>query len=373
MNMLKMLSVAVLVMAVSVTVFAAAATAPSPAATGTARAPAAAKAPAAPASASWHATLVKADGKNLVVKVAATKGAAAKQLTVATDDRTKFMLDYAPATLADLKPDMTLTIDPAEGTAALVRAHVKGLTGVVVKVDGKNVVITAAATKKEIAVATDDKTAVFIGGKPAKLADLKAGTKVKVIPETGAAAKIAQVLTKAEATGAPAPALTGWHATLVKVDGRNLAVKVAATKTAAAKQVTVATDDKTKFVLDYAPAALADLKPDMTLTINPDEGTATLIRAHVKGLYGTVVKVDGKNVVITATKTKKEVAVASDDKTAVFIEGKPAKPADLKAGMEVKVIPETGTAAKIAVVPAEPATTEARDTPKVVAPAKEEN
>ncbi|MBM4019344.1 MAG: hypothetical protein FJ288_13650 [Planctomycetes bacterium] len=147
-----------------------------------------------------------------------------------------------------------------------------------------------------------------------------------------------------------APIIKSWHATLVKVDGKSLLVKVPGAKGQPDKQATVATDDKTKFLLDYENAALADLRPDMTLTITPVEGTATLIRAHVKGLYGAVVRVDGKNVVIKATKTKKEVAVATDDKTKVVVLGKPARLADLKPGDQVKVIPETGTAAKIAVV-----------------------
>ena len=152
----------------------------------------------------------------------------------------------------------------------------------------------------------------------------------------------------AKAKEAPKP--TSLHATLVKVDGKNLVVKVSGQKGAPDKEMTVPTEDKTEFLIDYADGTLADLTTGMTLTITPPEGTATLIRAHVKGLYGVVVKVDGKNVVIKATKTKKEVAVATDGKTQVFIEGKPGKLEDLKAGAEVKVIPETGTAAKIAVV-----------------------
>jgi hypothetical protein len=157
-------------------------------------------------------------------------------------------------------------------------------------------------------------------------------------------------------TPAPTPKPTSLHATLVKVDGENLLVKVAATKRTPEKEMTVATDQKTTFILDYENAALADLKPDMTLTIIPATGTATTIKAHVKGLYGTIVSVDGKNLVIKATKTKKQETIATDDKTVVVIDGKAGNSlADLKAGMQVKVIPATGTAAKIAVVPAAPA------------------
>jgi hypothetical protein len=154
------------------------------------------------------------------------------------------------------------------------------------------------------------------------------------------------------------------HATLVKIDGKNLQVKTAATKGQPAKELTVATDDKTKFLLDYQEGMkLSDLAPDMTLTILPATGTAKTVKAHVKGLYGTVVKVDGKNLVITAAKGK-EVTVATDDKTDVVIKGKGgAKLADLKAGTEVKVVPVKGTAAKVAMVMPQP-------TPKAATPAK---
>jgi hypothetical protein len=74
-------------------------------------------------------------------------------------------------------------------------AHPAGLRGKVVKVDGANVVIMTRARDakegKEVTVATDDKTAVTIDGKDAKVADLKAGMYVSITPETGTATKIA--------------------------------------------------------------------------------------------------------------------------------------------------------------------------------------
>ena len=158
-------------------------------------------------------------------------------------------------------------------------------------------------------------------------------------------------------TPAPTPKPTSLHATLVKVDGKNLLVKVAAKKSTPEKEMTVATDPKTTFILDYEEGAkLSDLKPDMTLTILPATGTAATVKAHVKGLYGVVVNVDGKNLVIMATQTKKQATVATDNNTKIVINGKAGNSlADLKAGMKVKIIPVTGTAAKIVVVPAAPA------------------
>ena len=62
-------------------------------------------------------------------------------------------------------------------------------------------------------------------------------------------------------------------------------------------------------------------------------------------LQGKVVNVEGTNVVVKAA--KKEVTVATDDKTTVTIDGNAAKVADLKAGMHVVVTPAEGIATEI--------------------------
>ena len=138
--------------------------------------------------------------------------------------------------------------------------------------------------------------------------------------------------------------------TIVKVDGKNIVVQQMA-RGGAGKEVTVATDDKTTFVVDCEDGKLADLKADMRVIITPETGTATKVDATSKGLSGQIVKVDGKEVTVGvrapgATETK-EQKVTTDEKTKVFVDGKAAKLEDLKAGMRVTVLPETGNAAKI--------------------------
>lgn len=68
------------------------------------------------------------------------------------------------------------------------------INGVVVKVEGTNLVIKQGKEGKEVTVATDEKTEVVIKGQAGKLADLKEGMKVSVSPVTGTAKKI-QVFT----------------------------------------------------------------------------------------------------------------------------------------------------------------------------------
>jgi len=65
----------------------------------------------------------------------------------------------------------------------------------------------------------------------------------------------------------------------------------------------------------------------------------------VATLTGTVVKVDGTNVVVQAG--EKEVTVATDENTTVTVDGKAAKLTDLQPKMDVVVTPAEGVAAKI--------------------------
>jgi len=172
---------------------------------------------------------------------------------------------------------------------------------------------------------------------------------LKMLLVAGLVLGVAGMAAAQDAKPKEAPKPKSLHGVLTKVDGKNLLVKVKGKKGEADKDVTVATDEKTKFLVDYEEGKLEDLKAEMTVTATPDTGTATEVKAHVKGAFGSVVKVEGKNLVIKSTaKDKKEITVATDEKTRVVIDGKPAKLEDLKPGMKVKAIPETGTATKIA-------------------------
>jgi hypothetical protein len=86
----------------------------------------------------------------------------------------------------------SLALAAAEGGKK--RERVAGLRGKIVRVEGVNVTLQTWARKqedrKEVTVVTDDKTAVTIDGKEAKVADLKADMYALVTPETGTAQKI---------------------------------------------------------------------------------------------------------------------------------------------------------------------------------------
>jgi hypothetical protein len=156
-----------------------------------------------------------------------------------------------------------------------------------------------------------------------------------------------------------APAARGLRGTIVKVEGANVIVKTMARGTTEAKEVTVATDDKTAVTVDGKEAKLADLKAGMRVNVTPAEGTATKIAASTPTLRGQVTKVDGATVAVKTTarggQEAKEVAVTTDAKTVVTIDGKEAKVADLKADLYVTVTPAEGTATKIVATTEAPA------------------
>jgi hypothetical protein len=90
----------------------------------------------------------------------------------------------------------------------------------------------------------------------------------------------------------------------------------------------------------------------MTATVPAADKPAKAAKGEKKAtLKGSIVKVDGNKLVISAGKKSdaKEVTVETDDKTEITVEGQPAKLADLKPGQRVVVTPETGTATKIEV------------------------
>jgi DNA-binding beta-propeller fold protein YncE len=148
----------------------------------------------------------------LVITAAGDEG---KQVTVATDPATKVVIADKAATLADLKAGMMVRVVPPTGTAAEIRAFLpkppasqpasgpKPLYGKVVSVDTMTdkVVIATGEDGNQVTIATDFNTKVVIADKPAMLADLKAGTMVRVMPPTGTAAEIRAFLPKRPAKG----------------------------------------------------------------------------------------------------------------------------------------------------------------------------
>jgi hypothetical protein len=73
-------------------------------------------------------------------------------------------------------------------------------------------------------------------------------------------------------------------------------------------------------------------------------------KKDAKGVIGTVVKVDGTNIVVqTRGKKGAEVTIATDAGTKFDVSGKPGTIDDVKAGVNVVASPATGTAQKITV------------------------
>ncbi len=82
----------------------------------------------------------------------------------------------------------------------------------------------------------------------------------------------------------PKPKFDGVRGQIVKVDGANVTIKTWAGRGGEAKEVVVATDDKTVVTIDEKEAKVADLKADMFVMVTPAQGTATKIVASTKKL-----------------------------------------------------------------------------------------
>lgn len=330
-------------------------------------------------------TLVKVDGSNLIVR---KLGAGREEVTVPTDDKTKFSVDFGPGKLADLKPGMRVSIIaepawPTKPARLMVMATSRGLTGTVVKVDGKNVVLRVrqpGGEPTEMTVATNEKTkvlvagirlgGVFYPGKTIKLEDLRPDMRLEVLPGAEAPKTI---MVGPLLDGRPIPLLTPMPAAvygpLAKVDGKDLVIN-ARQRGKEPKETLVTTDNKTEFLVNAEPGKLTDLKPGMTVSVNPIPDTLTrparvVVMGTSKYLSGRFVRLDSKGIVLTVRQAggaSKEVVVPTDEKTRVFMLGmtggesyytpRAGKTEDLKPGMRIQVLPETGTASKIIARPA---------------------
>jgi hypothetical protein len=326
-------------------------------------------------------TLVKVDGKNLVIDVR-QKG----QITLATDENTTFSVDLQPGKLTDLKPEMKLSVVPLAATARrparlMVTASSKALSGTVLRIEGRKLVLQAApsgAEGGEITVATDENTrfvsmvAVESGKagrlQDGKLEDIKAGMHVQVTPETGTARRI-MISPAARPTSGPVSGAASVSGTLLRVEGSNLILHRGAVQTA--DELVVDVGGNVEFLVDAEPGRFDDLKPQMSVMITSLPAPARLrVVANSPGLRGTVVKIDGTDLVIAVKQTAwtpgqaalsartQEMTIGTDDTTKVIFlaprlgPDKPGKPQimrlhDLKPDMTVTVLLANGTASKI--------------------------
>ena len=92
-------------------------------------------------AATVNGIIARMDGHDLVVRVKQPTGEP-KELTFPTDDNTEVRVDGDAGTVDDLRPDMIVQITSAvrnvPGPARLVKATSKSLSGVVMRLDGRN-------------------------------------------------------------------------------------------------------------------------------------------------------------------------------------------------------------------------------------------
>jgi len=128
-------------------------------------------------------------------------------VTVSTNADTKIKVNDKEATLADIKADMMIRVAPATGVAKAINAFTpkaggstQALSGTIVSVDAAaGTLVVKPAEGDNVTVTTNADTTVRLDEHAAKLADLKAGMTVKVIPATGAPKYVVAKTPKASA------------------------------------------------------------------------------------------------------------------------------------------------------------------------------
>jgi hypothetical protein len=226
-------------------------------------------------------------------------------------------------------------------------------SGTVKSVDAAAGAVTITATKgdqkveRTFAVAKNVKVA--IDGKEAKLADLKAGTRVSVKLGEDRSTAVAIATENANPDVKKAAGASG---TLKSVDAAKGTITIAATKRDASIDRTYTIAKNVKVVVDGSEGTLADLKNGfhVNVKLGDDKTTAVAVGCEGPTLVGEFksVAADKKSVLIAvkvlADKTDKssakveEKSVKIGDDLRVVIDGqKKASLADLKVGSNVAV------------------------------------
>ncbi len=218
--------------------------------------------------------ITKLDGNSLTVD--SRRPGPTGPVTVLADDNSQVMLDGQRAYLDDLKERMFVDVTSFPATARfpaklLISASSPRLSGTVVRLDGRNVIVRVTkpdGTSSEVTVPTNDQTKITVPGtmmgfqltpsRSIHLEELVEGTRVRVLPETGTAERI-DVLPARRSTTRPVatqpstaeegkqsrPRMPGPSATVVKVEEGSITVKLFPTDTEGAKEVTVAIQKRT--------------------------------------------------------------------------------------------------------------------------------
>lgn len=136
--------------------------------------------------------------------------------------------------------------------------------GLVVKVEGSSVVLSAADEKhfKAVSVETDSRTEVLMDGKAAKLDELKPGERVVVSPPHGTAARIEQK----PARRGKAPESGLLDGAIVSADASRI-VFLSPMSSGEISRIEAATSDKTVVMIGGKTAAPADLKAGQYVVI----------------------------------------------------------------------------------------------------------
>jgi hypothetical protein len=153
--------------------------------------------------------IAKVDARAGTVTILRKADGGVREDVVAVAPDAAVTIDGKPAKLADLKPDLNVeAVVPGEGKpASEVKVSGQRITATVIAADPDTLTVSGKPAERVIKLAEGGR--VVVGGKEAKLADLKAGERVVVTMTADDAGAVLVTVFGKEDGGKPKPAKPG--------------------------------------------------------------------------------------------------------------------------------------------------------------------
>lgn len=325
-------------------------------------------------------TAVDVSNKTVTVTIPAEEGAD-PSFVLATDAKTRILVDGNTAAFLDLSPQQIVLLTTANKVASIIevaptRHHavppLRALPVQLTKIDLATKTLTVAISRgeedkaEERSFAVNDKSVVLVDGNAADLAALNAGQTALLSTVDRTATRIevrsqSSAQTPGQNAGQAHATFRGLQVRVTKIDQEKKTLTVAMRTEDSEETKSFSVDDKTEILIAGKPAKLADIQLGGTIILTAADGAAMKIviwgpkAVALKILRGNIVKVNADSNTLTLSvltgdedhTTQQEVAVVTDANTAVILGGKPATLADLVVNQPVMVNVLEGVATKI--------------------------
>jgi ferric-dicitrate binding protein FerR (iron transport regulator) len=199
-----------------------------------------------------------------------------------------------------------------------------------VDAQGKSVTLTVGRPGEEQTLTLGKEVKVLIDGREGKLNDLKTGSFAVV--------RLAQDRTvmsiTANVTVARVPALQGYQARVVAVQGNKISLQVGRRDSPREEELELA--NSVRVILDGKPVKVTSVTKGMLVRVVKDKDVVRTILVESPTVTGTLKRISDGKIILTSRGRDEQGAIyelAVDARAAIA--GRDARPGDLKPGMQV--------------------------------------